>query len=583
MSGVFVIIKVMGYQVLYRTYRPKKFSEVVGQEYIIKTLQNAIKINKVAHAYLFAGPRGCGKTSVAKLFAKAINCENYNGEACDECNSCLTYNESNHPDIIEMDAASKSRVEDIREILDEVPYAPLIGKYKVYIIDEVHMLSTSAFNALLKTLEEPPSHVIFILATTDPQKVIPTVLSRCQRYNFSKINSVDMVNKMKEILDKENIVYEDAALKEVATLADGGMRDALSILEQILSYNNEGVTLKDVENIFGLSTTEEKVNLLINTHTQNSEVVISKLRQMYQSGIDMKRLAIDLLDIVKETLIYSDSGSDKLLTKINGAQAQSIFNVARVNKLLDDAKALEECLNTHGNQNFLSYLELCLIKMAASNGLQEENKPVNVRRHAPITPPKKEEVIKEEVKVLEEIKPQVEEKVEEVITEEIKEVIETHINQVNSDNLQIVNVDFLTKVLVSCSKDNKINDAVIYNRLELYKYEPDNRKFYELLSGTEMFASSNDAIIIVASPSKVTSINEREVNEEIYNFIVKEFGIEKMVFAIDDDTRNSLIKSYREMMASGHPETVVVKKYEVKKELTTEERLRDMFGDIRVE
>ena len=176
----------MSYQVLYRTYRPSKFCEVGGQDYIVKTLVNAIKNNKIAHAYLFAGPRGTGKTSVAKLFAKAINCESFKNEACDKCENCEAYLEGSHPDIIEMDAASNNGVDDIREIVEQVPYAPLMGKYKVYIIDEVHMLSTQAFNALLKTLEEPPAHVIFILATTDPQKVIPTVLSRCQRYNFSK-------------------------------------------------------------------------------------------------------------------------------------------------------------------------------------------------------------------------------------------------------------------------------------------------------------------------------------------------------------------------------------------------------------
>lgn len=553
----------MAYQVLYRTYRPQRFEEVVGQEYIIKTLKNAIKLNKIAHAYLFAGPRGTGKTTVAKLFAKAINCEKFNGESCDKCNSCETYNNANHPDIIEMDAASKSRVEDIREILDEVPYAPLVGKYKVYIIDEVHMLSTSAFNALLKTLEEPPTHVIFILATTDPQKVIPTVLSRCQRYNFSKITNLDIVNKMKEILNKESISYEDKALEEVASLADGGMRDALSILEQILAYSGDGITLDDVQKIFGLSSKEEKVNLLVNIHSSSCDESIKILRDMYQSGVDPKRLAIDLLNIVKETLIYSDAGRDTLLNKIDAADASKIYSCTNKQILLNDLIALEECITRNSNQNFLTYLELCLIKMASEN--------------IDVTPKKKEvvEEVKEEAqKEIEIQKPEIKEELPEEKTEEIHEEKEESIDS---------SIDFLARVLMSASKDIKVADAVIFNRLELYKFEADKRKFYELLTGTEIFASSADAIIITANKTKASSINSRVMNEELYNFINSEFGIDKMVFAISNEEKQLLINKYRELVSKGIKDSVIIKKYEIKKELSTEDKLRDMFGDVVIE
>ena len=353
----------MSYQVLYRTYRPSKFSEVIGQDYIVKTLINAIKLKKIAHAYLFAGPRGTGKTSVAKLFAKAINCENFTDEPCDECASCVAYKDNNHPDIIELDAASNNSVDDIREIIEQVPYAPMIGKYKVYIIDEVHMLTQQAFNALLKTLEEPPAHVVFILATTDPQKIIPTVLSRCQRYNFSKISNFSMKKRMIEILKKENISYEDEALDEVAILAEGGMRDALSILEQILSYNPNGVYLNDVSKIFGLSTSEEKVNLLLNAHSDIKKA-ITLLREMYNAGIDTKRLTIDLLEIIKETLIYSDDGDSSLLNKLDASKARNILDNIDTRSLLEDITYLDNVLSkTKGNQNFLSYLELALVKM----------------------------------------------------------------------------------------------------------------------------------------------------------------------------------------------------------------------------
>ena len=365
----------MAYQVLYRTYRPSKFSEVVGQEYIVKTLLNAIRNNKIAHAYLFAGPRGTGKTSVAKLFAKAINCENFKDEACDECPNCKAYLQGNHPDIIELDAASNNGVDDVREIIEQVPYAPLLGKYKVYIIDEVHMLSAQAFNALLKTIEEPPAHVIFIFATTDPQKVIPTVLSRCQRYNFSKINLYEIKKRTMEILDKEKIAYEEKAVEEIARLAEGGMRDALSLLEQCLAYNPEKLTLEDVEHIFGLTSTAKEVELYKNIHEHKISEVITTIRNMYVQGMDTKRLAVDLLDIIKDVLVYSDEGKESLLVRLTPLEAQDIINSIPISQLYEDARNLEEAISREKqNSNFLTYLELCLIRMADSGERKEVKK-----------------------------------------------------------------------------------------------------------------------------------------------------------------------------------------------------------------
>ena len=540
----------MAYQVLYRTYRPAKFSEVVGQEYIVKTLVNAIRNNKIAHAYLFAGPRGTGKTTIAKLFAKAINCQNFDGESCDECNNCKAYLEGNHPDIIELDAASNNGVDDVREIIEQVPYAPLIGKYKVYIIDEVHMLTQQAFNALLKTLEEPPAHVIFILATTDPQKIIPTVLSRCQRYNFSKITLYEIQKRMIEVLDRENIPYDEKAVSEVARMAEGGMRDALSILEQCLAYNPEKLSLEDVEHIFGLTSTEEEVDLYLKIHQNKVSEVIEKLRNMYAQGMDTKRLAVDMLEIVKDTLIYSDKAKEKLLNRITAAEAQEIINNISMDTLLKDADNLEKLISREKmNQSFLVYMELCLIKMAETSNT--------------IRPIRKEKEHKET---------KTESPVESVDDKE--ETVQSYIVEPETE--------FLLSILLDANKDLKIADQIIYNKLDLYRYEPEKRKFYQLLIGTELFASNKDAIIICGNKSQSDNINTKATNEELYKFINNEFGIDKMVYGIDNDKKRELIEQYKRTPVEMRNRPVYVEKYhfEETREKKPEDKLKDLFGDV---
>ncbi|MCR4632505.1 MAG: DNA polymerase III subunit gamma/tau [Erysipelotrichaceae bacterium] len=555
----------MAYQVLYRTYRPSRFSEVVGQEYIVKTLVNAIKNNKIAHAYLFAGPRGTGKTSVAKLFAKAINCPNFNDEACDGCPNCKAFLEGNHPDIIELDAASNNGVDDIREIIEQVPYAPLLGKYKVYIIDEVHMLSTAAFNALLKTLEEPPAHVIFILATTDPQKVIPTVLSRCQRYNFSKISVYEIKKRMMEILDREKIPYEEKAAEELSRMAEGGMRDALSLLEQCLSYNSDELKLEDVEHIFGLTSTAEEVALYLKIHDHKISDVITRMREIYAAGADTKRLAVDLLEIVKDVLIYSDQGKEKLLTRITAAEAQTIINEVPASVLFSDIAKLEQLIaRERQSQNFPVYLELCLINMSEDGGSPKEN----ITRETKEV--RKAEPVKEEVPT--------ETKTE---TKEVKEEAPAP-----DPEMQVIDTDmeYLLSLLLNANRDLKISDQIIYNKLDLYAYEPEKRKFYQLLIGTELFASNKDAIIISGSRPQADSINTLSANKDLYRFVNKEFGIDKMIFAIDPDKKRTLIEMYKRVPneLKKNPAPVFVEKYNIeeKRELTKEEKLKDLFGDV---
>ena len=323
----------MSYKALYRTYRPQTFEEVAGQKHIIQTLKNALANNKIAHAYLFCGPRGTGKTTMAKLFAKALNCEKGIGCQCNECSNCKEVIEGSHPDVIEIDAASNNGVEQVRDLIDKVNYLPIKGRYKVYIIDEVHMMTANAFNALLKTLEEPPAHVVFILATTEPHNIIPTILSRCQRYDFTKVADADIEQRMMTVLEKEGVTYDKDAVRAIISLADGGMRDALSILDQILAYSNNTLSVQDVYSIFGLISTKEKISLIQNINDGNVSATLEKIRALSDGGVDIARLTQDILEILKDTLIYKKTGETTELTVLNESDVSALSDKIAIKKL----------------------------------------------------------------------------------------------------------------------------------------------------------------------------------------------------------------------------------------------------------
>jgi len=354
----------MAYKALYRMYRPQTFEEVVGQQHIVVTLKNAIRTNKLSHAYLFSGPRGTGKTSVAKILGKAINCTSNEDKPCEKCASCLSISKGNHPDIIEIDAASNNGVDEIRELIDKVKYAPLELKTKVYIIDEVHMLTTGAFNALLKTLEEPPSHVIFILATTEPHKVIPTIISRCQRFDFTKVSNTDIESRLDSILDEEEIYVDSGVTRLVSQLADGGMRDALSILEQIIAYSGEKITVDDVYKVYGLTTSQEKIALLKTISNSQVKEILQFLKEISIKSHDIKKLTVDLIDCLKDGLIYHFTQSTDNLSVLNEDEAKqlnSFFNADQSIELMD---ILMDTLEKYRlSVNSMSYFEVALLKM----------------------------------------------------------------------------------------------------------------------------------------------------------------------------------------------------------------------------
>ena len=307
----------MAYQALYRKWRPRTFDGVVGQTAITDTLKNAIKRGKISHAFLFAGPRGTGKTSCAKIFAKALNCTNLqDGEPCNECENCLAADQGTMNDIIEIDAASNNGVDEIRDIRDKVKYAPTQGKYKVYIIDEVHMLSMGAFNALLKTLEEPPEHVVFILATTELQKVPATIISRTQRYNFKRIDQHDLIARMTYILGQEKIDFEEKALEVIAQVADGGMRDSLSILDQILSYDQDKVKYEDALRITGYAAQEKVEQVLLDLLNGETSAAFEIVHTLLQEGASTKNILDELISLtVKGMLAVKSNKKETFLTK----------------------------------------------------------------------------------------------------------------------------------------------------------------------------------------------------------------------------------------------------------------------------
>lgn len=299
----------MGYQALYRKWRPKKFADIIGQEHIVTVLQNQVRAGHVSHAYLFCGARGTGKTSMAKIFARAVNCpENADGEPCNTCNICIQGGEE-AVDIIEIDAASNNGVDEIRDLRDKVRLAPVLGRYKVYIIDEVHMLSTGAFNALLKTLEEPPAHVLFILATTEPHKLPATVLSRCQRYDFWRLPPPDIEKLLKEVAKDAGADIDESGLREIARAADGGMRDALSMLEQCISIGNGKIKHTDVLMMLGAVDSSALYALTGYLLESNAGQALTKLSEIIIKGKDISSLNKDLIRHFRDLLVTATCGA----------------------------------------------------------------------------------------------------------------------------------------------------------------------------------------------------------------------------------------------------------------------------------
>lgn len=360
----------MVYKALYRTYRPQKFSEVVGQEHIVRTLQNSIENNKTSHAYLFSGPRGTGKTSVARIFAKALNCAApKNMEPCGECTSCKEIAEGMSPDVVEIDAASNNGVDEIREIREKVKFLPGGAKYKIYIIDEVHMLSQGAFNALLKTLEEPPKHVIFILATTEPHKVIPTILSRCQRFDFKTLTVQEIADLIKTVSLKEGFKISDEAIISIAESAEGGMRDALSFLDQAASFTDDEITIDDVNSVTGNLSLDKIVELAKYFEEKNINKALKTINELVIIGKEITKITASLLQFYRDCLLYKNIDttmfSKYIFEKEEFKQIASKINTEKVFYYIDVLSDVQSKIKTASTPGI--YLEVAAIKMINSS------------------------------------------------------------------------------------------------------------------------------------------------------------------------------------------------------------------------
>lgn len=560
----------MAYKALYRTYRPNSFQEVVGQKIIVSTLQRAIETNKIAHAYLFCGPRGTGKTSVAKIFAKAINCTG-DIPPCGTCDNCKAMSLGNHPDIIEIDAASNNGVDEVRDLIEKVKYAPIEGKFKVYIIDEVHMMTTGAFNALLKTIEEPPEHVIFILATTEPHKVLATILSRCQRFDFSKVDEHDMITRLEEVCIKENKKVEEGTLELVSQLADGGMRDALSILDQCLAYAQDILTLDSIYDVYGMISLEEKVSFLESIFTKEMTTTLEAVLNYSLKGVDLKRLTNDLITIVKESVIFETTNESKLLSVITPSQANRLRKVSTSTVRIAALEILIDTLQKYSySSNVATYFEITILKLLDFRASTTVDKEIIQKNNTDNVITLESQVNKENVsrETFMDMKPKIQ-----GIIPEIKVELE---------------IEYLLQLLVSANKALRSQMEQTLQEVNQYTMNFEYAKYASQLQLMNLIAAGENYLLFKTQNQLVANqYNEIQKSEHHQKFMKELFGEPKYIFVIDDGQASELIEEFKTRSKTGSlPGKIVLEDIRLNnqdaKEKTKKDLVTDLFGSTHI-
>ncbi len=612
----------MTYQSLYRKYRPQNFDDVIGQESIVTALTNAVLKDKISHAFLFTGPRGTGKTTTAKLLAKAINCENEEKVICGVCSSCVQATKNTHPDIVEIDAASNNGVEEIRNLIERVKFMPIEGRYKVYIIDEIHMLSQGAFNALLKTLEEPPEHVVFILATTEIHKVLPTIISRCQRFDFARIQNKQIADRLEKIMVLEHRTMEPHASDLIASLSGGGMRNALTILEQAMIFNEGEITVRSIYDNNGMVLPEEKVNLFESLKNQDITQLLQSLETIMEKTVDVARFVMELISGLKDSLVYAYTKNDQYINMNDKVFIEYIKNdydnkdiVEMINLLLDYHEKIRFSATP------FVHFEIAMIEL-----YEKTEKGTSTQRNASVEEEvyyedKQDEVFEdasfeeeiiedafevetfeeepfisdEEVEsvveqVIEKPEPQLETKVEPTVAVETETVKpQTQVDLFAQDTMKPLKLDLsideIVQYMVSADKEIRIQDEALFPNLKDYLSNPRWAKESNLLNNSQIAASGASFIMVVTKNQAQSRAILDELNlYDLISFTENLLGKPKQVFGITESQYKHAVETFKDLASKNSlpdplsPEDFITGQDDYVDE--KEQVMIDLFGDI---
>ena len=581
------------YRALYRKYRPQGFDSVVGQNTIVKTLQNSVKNGSFGHAYMFFGPRGVGKTTASKIFARAINClEPIDGNACGKCSNCLHSFEKECVDIIEIDAASNNGVDEIRELKNKISLVPAELKYKVYIIDEVHMLSIGAFNALLKTLEEPPEHAIFILATTDPQKVPETIISRCQCFSFKRISDEMIVDRLKNVCESEKIDIDDEVLLEIAISSDGGMRDSLSSLDKLISYSDKKITVDDFAELNGMITKKDLINLCDNIFEGDIAKVLFKMNKFNSDGKNLIQIILQLMHFLRNSVVnyyvenlkcnYSIDNMLKLINTIN----ENMFDIKKSGnpKIFIEMLLIKYIKDISGDK--IISQEIKVDENLDTLGNNEEYVSLSENNDNSIETPSIVEEDEEEFDFDKEYSDE-EDEYNDVFTDR-NTVEENVLENSNDEQRKIINIDEIMKVRVNntlaCANKNILNQEIDNMKL-LNEFTFDQEIGYIVcnLLDSNVRAASEDNIIISFEYDSIVKQNLMELEKIIYVYNKITNSNKKFAIITDEEwenEKNNYIKSIKDGKSYQVMEEPKEIYEEIKKNDIISNSAVELFGDI---